>query len=70
MPTEDKKYDLIKEAEATLSGIESRLRQLWPDDTPAPKRGDDDYGFYRNILHAQTHILDLHCDLDSLIDEL
>lgn len=60
--------ETINECMRDLNDISEKLKQIWPDDRPSANRGDDDIGLFYAIMTAKAHIMDLHCDLDTLLD--
>lgn len=66
MPKE-KREELMGKAMTELDGIESYLRQVWPDDRPAPtNKNDEDYWLHTVYTTAMVHLADLRLDLEGL----
>jgi len=66
MPKE-KREELMEKAMTELDGIESYLRQVWPDNKPGPtSKNDEDYWLYLVYTSASVHLADLRLDLEGL----
>lgn len=65
--TEKERMELIDKTMTMLDGVESNLRQIWPEDKTGPSDKESiEYWIWYNTVCALVHIGDIRADLHAL----